>query len=278
MKGYKNIMELLNQLQEIGLSKREAEVYLALLQKKEFTAPEIARITTITRTKVYEILQNLIRKGLCTENHKDAIKVYKGVEPKIAIKNILEIYKNELENKKRIAKNFEDTLASIYKESLTNYDPLDYIEVVKDKGQIKERWLKLQASTKKELLIFTKAPYTGLLEDNIEDQNEITLKKVKVKSIYESRDIKNKKQKAEFIQIIESYIATGEEARIIKDLPMKLVISDESITMFALNDPVSLKASITTMIVNHPSFAIALKNVFNSYWEKGMTLKEFKSK
>ena len=271
-------MELINQLQEIGLSKREAEVYLALLQKKEFTAPDIAKITTITRTKVYEILQNLINKGLCSENHKDAVKVYRGVNPKIAIKNILEIHKNELEKKKKIARNFEDILTSIYKENLTNYDPLDYIEVVKDRGQIKERWLKLQASTKKELLIFTKAPYTGLLEDNIEDQNEITLKKVKVKSIYESKDVKNKSQKKEFIKIIESYIATGEEARIIKNLPMKLVISDESLTMFALNDPISLKASITTLIVNHPSFAIALKNVFNSYWEKGITLKEFKNK
>jgi HTH-type transcriptional regulator, sugar sensing transcriptional regulator len=48
--------------------------------------------------------------------------------------------------------------------------------------------------------------------------------------------------------------------------------------MFALNDPVSLQESITTLIVNHPSFAIALKNVFNSYWEKGITLKEFKEK
>ena len=44
-------MDILNHLQEIGLSKREAEVYLALLQKNEFTAPEIAKISTITRNQ-----------------------------------------------------------------------------------------------------------------------------------------------------------------------------------------------------------------------------------
>lgn len=271
-------MDLINQLQEIGLSKREAEVYLALLQKKEFTAPDIAKITTITRTKVYEILQNLVKKGLCNESYRDAVKVYRGVDPKIAIDNILQVYEKELEYKKRTAENFENALSLIYKENLTNYDPLDYIEVVKDKGQIKERWLKLQANTKKELLIFTKAPYTGSLEDNIEEQSSITSRKVKVKSIYESKDATTRSRKEELIKIIESYVDTGEEARIIKKLPMKLVISDENITMFALNDPVSLQESITTLIVNHPSFAIALKNVFNSYWEKGITLKEFKEK
>jgi sugar-specific transcriptional regulator TrmB len=271
-------VDLINQLQEIGLSKREAEVYLALLQKKEFTAPDIAKITTITRTKVYEILQNLVKKGLCNESYKDAVKVYRGVDPKIAITNILEIYQQELENKKKIAENFEKALSLIYTENQSNYDPLDYIEVVKDKGQIKQRWLKLEANTKKELLIFTKSPYTGSLEDNIEDQNAITSRKVKVKSIYESKDVNSRKDKEEFVRIIESYVSTGEEARIIKQLPMKLVISDESVTMFALNDPVSLQESITTLIVNHPSFAIALKNVFNSYWEKGYTLKEYRDK
>lgn len=269
-------MDILNHLQEIGLSKREAEVYLALLQKNEFTAPEIAKISTITRTKVYEILQNLVKKGLCNESFKDAMKVYRGVEPKIAINNLLAIYENEITNRKNAAKNIEKELDSIYKENLTNFDPLDYIEVVKDKGQIKEKWLNLQANTRSELLIFTKAPYTGSLEDNIDDQNNITAKKVKIKSIYESKDVKTKNQKKEFIRIIESYIATGEEARIIKELPMKLVISDEGATMFALNDPISLKESITTLVVNHPRFAIALKNVFNSYWEKGITLEKYK--
>jgi sugar-specific transcriptional regulator TrmB len=49
--GY--FMELRDKLGEFGLSKREAEVYIALLQKKEFTAPELTKITTITRTKIY---------------------------------------------------------------------------------------------------------------------------------------------------------------------------------------------------------------------------------
>jgi HTH-type transcriptional regulator, sugar sensing transcriptional regulator len=56
---------------------------------------------------------------------------------------------------------------------------------------------------------------------------------------------------------------------------MKLVISDVTITMFALNDRISLKPSITTMIVNHPSFAFAMKKVFEAIWNSSITLEEY---
>jgi len=42
-----------------------------------------------------------------------------------------------------------------------------------------------------------------------------------------------------------------------------------------LDDRVSLKASITTMIIDHPNFATALKKVFESYWASAITLEEF---
>jgi hypothetical protein len=71
------------------------------------------------------------------------------------------------------------------------------------------------------------------------------------------------------------YASFGEECRVIKELPMKLVIIDEKITMLALNDPVSMKPSITTMIIDHPSFALAQKEVFESYWSKSVPLKSF---
>ncbi|MCK5033289.1 MAG: helix-turn-helix domain-containing protein, partial [Calditrichia bacterium] len=94
-------MEIITKLQQVGLSRREAEVYIALLQKKEFTAPELAKITTITRTKIYEILQNLVHKGACNESYRNGQKVYRGIEPLIAIQNIIKQYEEEVEKKTR---------------------------------------------------------------------------------------------------------------------------------------------------------------------------------
>jgi len=48
--------------------------------------------------------------------------------------------------------------------------------------------------------------------------------------------------------------------------------------MFALDDPISLKPSITTLVINHPSFTKALKYVFESCWEKAMPFEEYRIK
>jgi sugar-specific transcriptional regulator TrmB len=277
-------MELINGLQQIGLSRREAEAYLALLQKKEFTAPELSRITTITRTKIYEILQNLIRKGVCNESFKDGQKVYRGIKPQIALQNIISNYQKEIEQKKNIeieqkkhaAALLEDQLITLYSSNLDSSEPLDYIEILSDVGQIRERWNNFQKNTKKEILVFTKPPYTASLEDNLEVQSE-ALEKNKIidKCIYEYSGLSDK-EVINLVKIVEAYERIGEESRIIKELPMKLAISDETITMLALNDRVSLIPGITTIIVDHPNFAKAQKAVFETYWEKALPVEEFK--
>ena len=96
-------MEPIKKIQQIGLSQREAEVYIALLQKNEFTVPELAKITTVTRTKIYEILQNLVRKGMCNENNKNGQKFYRSVKPKIILQNVISNFELEIEQQKKVA-------------------------------------------------------------------------------------------------------------------------------------------------------------------------------
>jgi HTH-type transcriptional regulator, sugar sensing transcriptional regulator len=267
-------MVLVEKLQNLGVPKREAEIYLALLQRNEFSAGEISKITSISRNKSYEILQNLVKKGLCNESYKNGIKVFSCIKPKIVMKNI----QTDLEKKKKLVDELNISLTDIYEKNGTNESPVDYIEVLTDKSQIKERYESIEEKTKKEMLGFTIPPYiiSDNLADNVERQSEIMKKKkIKMKCLYEFSN--NTPEELEnLIKIIELYQKTGEEVRIVKKLPMKLVVSDGLTSMLALKDRVSLKPSLTTVIIEHPSFAEALKEVFNSYWSKGITIKDFK--
>jgi len=269
-------MKLSTQLQKIGLTGREAEIYLALLQKKEINSPEIAKITTVSRTKVYEILQNLINKGLCTEKNKDGKKLYSAIDPKIAIENVLSNYEQELSRRKEIAAELEKELSELYKLNSNKFDPLEYIEILHDLGQIKERWIALQKNVNKEILVFNKAPYAVAQSDNVPIEQQLLKNKVKARAIYEYNDLLY--TESEFAEILPSLVSAGEEARIIKSLPMKLAIIDEKVTMLALNDPITLKPSITTIIITHPSFAKAQKEVFEKYWEEAISFEEFQKR
>lgn len=263
--------DLIDKLQFLDIPRREGEVYLALLQKKEFSAPEIAKITSVSRTKSYEVLQNLVKKGLCNESYKNGIKVFSSIEPKIVFENIISDY----EHRKILADQLQKSLTDLHKKKEASTEPLDYIEVLTDLGQIRERWLNIQKNTKKKILAFTKPPYVVTPYYNVEEEAILMKNKVAIKSVYEYGRLTNKETK-NLIMEIEAYHKIGEQARVIKELPMKLVISDDTTTMLALNDRVSLKPSITTIIVDHPSFAKAHKEVFETYWAKAIPFEDFK--
>lgn len=281
---------LLNKLQESGLTKREAHLYIALLQKKEFAASELASISPVGRTKVYEIIPGLIAKGLCTEIQKDGKKMYCAVEPKSALKSLLSFFRQKVEEeiakkeeeitkKQDMFNELENDLGKIYTSNFQKSDSIDYIEVLKDKNQIRKRWIEIQKSTKKEMLGFNKPPYSMPYSENIKHQEKLMKKKkILSKGIYEYRDLFTGNIPTDFFPVFEYYESLGEECRVIEKLPMKLMIMDEKITMLALNDPVSMQPSITTMIIRHPSFAMAQKEVFESYWLKAVPFKHFKKK
>ena len=265
----------IKELTSLGLSENEAKTYLTLLAKSSMTVGEIAKISGVPRPKLYEILTKLIVKGLCTEKI-GKVKRYRVVAPNIVKKKLIGDYQAQLEQKKIIAQSFSNAVYSIYQQNMNKTDSLEYIEVLKDIGQIRKKWFTLQKNAKKEILVFNKPPYTISLADSVNYELDVLNKKVKDKSIYEYNDIMYSEK--EGIKIISSLISAGEEARIVKELPMKLAIIDENITMLALNDPISLKPSITTIVINHPSFAMAQKYVFESIWEKAMPFEEFKIK
>lgn len=267
---------LIDKLQKLGLSKRESEIYLALLKRKEFTAPEIGKITSVSRNKSYEILQSLVKKRVCTEKYKNAVKVFSSIKPEIALQNIISAYEEELDEKKRLKEEFKEELTDLYAANENISDSLDYIEILTDLGQIRNRWLELQEDAKSEILGFNKPPFAVSLTHNISHQEKVSKKKVKEKGIYEFSEVSSESSLKDFLAVTKMYVNIGEDVKVIEKLPMKIMIIDEKITMLALNDPVSMKPSITTIIINHPDYAKAQKKVFESYWNDSLTLSEFK--
>jgi len=270
--------DLIEKLQKIGLSKRESEIYIALLTKKEFTAPEIGKITSVSRNKSYEVLQSLVKKNLCTEKYKNGTKFFSGIKPDIALQNIISVYEDELNEKKELTSRFSDELMQLHAANEMVSDPLDYIEILTDLGQIRKRWIELQENATYEILGFNKPPFAVSLEQNVSNQEKAQERKVKEKGIYEFSEVVSESSLNHFTKVVETYDKIGEEVRVIESLPMKMIIIDEKITMLALNDPVSMKPTITTVIIEHPDYSRAQKIIFESYWFQALTIDEFQQK
>lgn len=68
-------------LLDIGLSGKEADIYLLCIKHKEITASEISKISNESRTHTYDTINNLIKKGLIAYVIKNNVKYFKAVNP-----------------------------------------------------------------------------------------------------------------------------------------------------------------------------------------------------
>ena len=267
---------LIDNLIKIGLIESEAKIYLNLLRKKSFTASEVSRLSGISRSKTYEILNQLIQKGLCVEI-LGSVKKYSPTNPETAFNGLKQNYQQELENKEVLISNLSETLLPLYLSEKGNTDPMDYIQVIREKNRILEKLYSLERSAKKEVLLLTKAPYVTNINEplsvNREEYN--CLKRgIRFKSVYEIDDARS----LNFLKMIEMFASAGEEVRIVSELPMKVVIFDERAIMFTFKNIITSRQIFTAMVIEHPDLAKTQKEIFNMYWKKGMTLKEFQNK
>ena len=259
---------------KLGLKEPEAKVYLNLLKKKNFTATEISRLSGVPRTKIYDVLHKLINKGLCVEI-LGGVKKYSPANPKTAFNGLIQKYEQdyqkELELRKIIVSNMSDTIFPFYHSEKENTDPLDYIKVLREKSRIAEKFSYLVKRAKEEILAFTKRPYALNLESNEEGLTAIK-KGIMVKSIYEIDDARE----PDFLKLVEMFAETGEDVRVAYELPMKMMIFDNRIVMFTLENKIYSQPNITAMVIEHSDLAKTLKETFNMYWQNSMTLEKFK--
>ena len=81
---------MLQKLQKIGLSEKESTIYLVLARLGEATANQLAKETSTNRTVTYNILQQLVEKGLITYIHRDKRRIFRTSRPESLIVSIKE--------------------------------------------------------------------------------------------------------------------------------------------------------------------------------------------
>jgi sugar-specific transcriptional regulator TrmB len=250
-------------LVRLGLTTYEARAYVTLVRRDSFTAAQIARTAGLPRQRIYDVLASLVEKGLASARPGTVVK-YAALAPDLAVERLVASRRDEMSALERDASDVIGRLGPEFQAGRAHSDPLEYIEVLRDRGAINERFAELQAAVKKEILVFTKPPYATPPQENLEG---IEVARTHIaRSIYEFDVLDDKAVAAG----IRTFIAAGEEARFVDHVPLKLVIIDEAVVMFGMEDPVAGSDDLTIMVVEHPSLAQTLKLAFNRVWERGL--------
>ena len=252
----------IHRLVELGLTRYEAKAYLALIQRENYAASELATEAGIPRQRIYDVLNTLTARGL-VRDWPGPVTRYAATDPQAAIDRLLGVQRQALAGLESQSADLAGTLRETWVSGRAETAPLDYVEVLRDAGLLGARFLTLQAEAERELLTFSKAPYAvPSNQSGLEATGRIVAAGGACRCIYEPEIFDSPDVLAETLQFIEA----GEDARIASELPMKLCLVDGHRALFSLTDPIAGGLTSTNILVEHNALASSLRLAFESVW------------
>src|SRR3989344_1453237 len=84
-------------MQKLGLTSGESRAYIALVELGSSTVGPIAKKSKVVYSKIYEVLERLIEKGLVSYTIKEKTKYFQAVEP-VRIQEYLKKKESEIQD------------------------------------------------------------------------------------------------------------------------------------------------------------------------------------
>jgi len=252
----------IKQLEELGLTRNEAKVYLAMLGRPVFKAAEIAQVAGVPRPKVYEALNNLVNKGFCFSVPGNVAQ-YSAVAPDEALHDMQRRHEHEIEqelnHRRHMMGALVEGLRPLHNAGQSETGAMHYIDILYERGRIIQVANDLLASANETILIFEKEPYAQ--DPRTLNAYELAAleRGVKVRCVFEE-NIPGISPRLTPLQ------AAGAEVRVLPVLPMKLIVADDRAAICALRDPITGQQSLTSLRIEHPDFARAMQLLFESIW------------
>ena len=237
-------------LEKLGLTEYESKTLNSLFELREAKAPEISRNAQVPKTRVYDVLDGLVKKGLIIEI-QGRPKRYRIIEAKKTLQKLVEEKKKEIEG-------LQSEIEAIREENLLGKKGLEIegekVMKVKDKEDFIRILTQELEEAKEHIIGFTELDKEhGPLSKAIEKIKSDT---VKVKMIHHKAHDK-----------IKEYAKHSVENKVF-DHGLNAFVVDNKKVILALSDLKQERPEYYFTIWNHKPMANLLSNHFDSCWQK----------
>lgn len=233
------------QLQELGFSEKEAQIYISLNTYGPSPASTLAKRTNIKRGSIYDILNSLIEKNVVTSFQQGAY-TYFGIDD---IKKVIQQEKEKV----KIAHEVVDILKTLQQTQET----ID-IQYYNGEEGYKEMYEDILQAKTDEIRVFIHLDNFHSVLDPIYEE-KWTLKRIKNK--IKARLIMQDTPYAQKFQAEDKKLFR--ETRLIQKpvFESTCILYSDYITLF------DAKEHFTGIRIHHKNFANMFSAIFNGYWE-----------
>ncbi|MBS3172033.1 TrmB family transcriptional regulator [Candidatus Woesearchaeota archaeon] len=249
--------------QFFGLNLYEVRIWTALLSRGKATAGELSEIGDVPRSRAYDVLESLEKKGFVVMKLGKPIQ-YLAVEPKEVVERLKKTVKEEAEKNMQKLKDLNENdalseLNTLFTQGIEFVEPADLSGAIRGRHNLYAHLETMIKKAEKSVTIMTTSK--GVLR-KIEALQptlaKLTKKGVKVK-------IAAPMTKEIPMSEMKSYATVKD----VKNVNARFCIVDGKEIMFMVMDDKDVHPTYDLGIwVNAPYFAGALENLFEMVWNK----------
>ena len=258
--------EFLTKLRQIfNLNLYEVRIWTALLSRGTSTAGELSDIGNVPRSRAYDILESLEKKGFVIMKLGKPIK-YLAVEPKEVVTRIKKTIKDDAEKNIQKLRDLSEgevlpELNTLHKQGIEFIEPTDLSGAIKGRHNI---YTHLEYMIKKAnnsvVLATTSKGIVRKFESFAPILSKLSKKGVKIKIVApESVDEDSEKAVKELSKIAE--------VKNLKDMNARFCMVDGKEVLFMMMDDKDVHPTYDVGVwVNTPYFAEAFEKMFHTSW------------
>ena len=255
--------DFLSKLKAFGLNSYEAKLWTALLSRGVSTAGEISDISDVPRSRSYDVLESLEKKGFVMVKLGKPIK-YLAVAPDAVLERVKQRVNEEAESQTRLLSELEGSamlkeLSLLYKTGIKLVEPSDLSGMIKGRKNIHNHLENAIRQAEQCVYIMTTA-------DGLKRKADVV------------RNAVRKYNKSIAINIAapinKDNIAAAQSLKGIAEvrhtnIPSRLVLTDKKKLTFMVMDEKEVNQSLDIGIwAESPLFANSLADLFESQWKK----------
>jgi len=251
--------------QFFSLNLYEVRIWTALLSRGVSTAGELSDIGDVPRSRAYDVLESLEKKGFVVMKVGKPIK-YLAVEPKEVVERVKKGIKDEAERNITKIKDLHNTevineLSSLYKNGVEFVEPADLSGAIRGRHNIYSHLETMIKKANKSVTIVTTSKGVLRKIDALSPTlTKLAKKGVKIR-VAAPESEENKEKLKHVTKIADFKSMNGIDAR--------FCVVDNSEIMFMMMDDKEVHPSYDLGIwVNTPYFAQAMENLVDISWKK----------
>jgi len=254
--------DFLNKLKDFGLNSYEAKLWTALLSRGVATAGELSDIANVPRSRSYDVLESLERKGFVIMKLGKPIK-YIAVPPAEVLERVKKSIQEDANKQVELLNTLRKSevlgeLNTLHKQGIELVEPSELTGAVRGRSNLYNHIASAIKSAEKSVSIMTTA--TGLTRKSEALKNAFQKAKERGVTIKILSPVQTSQAKT---------LVPTAQTKQIDAVPARFCVVDGKQVTFMLLDDEGIHPNYDFGVwVNAAGFAKSFENLFNLLWEK----------